>query len=285
MGSPIDGGVVVITGASSGIGEHLARLAAPRAKKLVLVARRRARLEALARALEAAHPALELVIEEVDLASRAATDALAARLAALPVDVLVNNAGVGLLGVFDRSEPGAVRAMLDLNVDAPLALTRAVLPGMVARARGGILNVSSGFGLSFLPGFAAYIGTKHFVTGFTEALRADLTGTGVRATQVCPGPVDTEFESRVGNFTGRRPPRLLTVSAERCARVALQGFDRDRALVVPGVILSAVMAMNAITPRFVLRLFASLGAGPLRKAELAARGAAPVARTSRGDGG
>lgn len=270
MGSPVDGGVVVVTGASSGIGEHLARLVAPRAKKLVMVARRRARLEALAAELSAAHPGLTLGVEEVDLADRAATDALAARLAEAPIDVLVNNAGVGVMGVFDRNDPAAVRAMLDLNVDALVTLTRAVLPGMVARRRGGVLNVSSGFGLSFLPGFAAYIGTKHFVTGFTEALRADLAGTGVRATQVCPGPVDTEFESRVGNFTGRRPPRLVAISAERCARVALKGFDKDRALVVPGAVMTLMLTLNALTPRFVLRLLSSLGAGPLRRAELAA---------------
>jgi hypothetical protein len=143
---------------------------------------------------------------------------------------------------------------------------------MVARKSGGILNVSSGFGLGFLPGFAAYIGTKHFMTGFTEALHADLAGTGVVVTQVCPGPVATEFEQNIGNFTGKKVPSFLEISARRCARAAFHGFRRRRALVIPGLFITAVLWLARYSPRFLARLFATL-LGPLvRKRQLRAAG-------------
>jgi short-subunit dehydrogenase len=129
---------------------------------------------------------------------------------------------------------------------------------MVARRRGGVLNVSSGFGLAVLPMFAAYIASKHYVTGLTEALRSELVGTGVVATQVCPGPVATEFESNIGNKTGKKPPALVEISPEQCARAAIAGFDRGRAIVVPGTVMKVVMLINALSPRFARRLFASI---------------------------
>src|SRR5262249_28103797 len=163
-----------ITGASSGIGREMARLLAPRAKTLVLVARRRERLEELKAELLRAYGTLVVFVEPCDLAESGAWKALAdaVRGRVGDVDVLINNAGVGDMGVFDRSDPDRLERMITVNVVAPAMLTRALLGPMVAKGRGGILNVSSGFGLSFLPGFAGYIGTKFFVTGFTEALRA-----------------------------------------------------------------------------------------------------------------
>ena len=137
-------------------------------------------------------------------------------------------------------------------------LTIAFLPGMVQRNRGGVLNISSGFGLAVMPMFAAYCATKHYVTGLTEALVADLGGTDVVATQVCPGPVRTEFEEVMGNQTGKKVPAFVEISAEQCARESVRGFDRGRALVVPGFIMKIVMIINELSPRLTRRLVASL---------------------------
>lgn len=271
MGSLLDDAVVMITGASSGIGRELARQLAPRAKTLILVARRRDRLEELRAELAALRPELGVHLEVRDLADTTALKAMVAsvREAVGDVDVLINNAGVGDLGIFDRSDARKIECMITLNVTSLALLTHALLPSMVEKRRGGILNVSSSFGLAFLPGFAAYIGTKHFVTGFTESLRADLAGTGVTVTQICPGPVATEFEQNVGNFTGQKIPSFVEISGERCARIALRAFERGRALVIPGFLMRAVMLMTALTPRFALRIFANVVGRTLRKHQLA----------------
>jgi hypothetical protein len=281
MGSPIDRGTVLVTGASSGIGMEIARQVAPRARALVLVARREERLAKLRAELVAAHPALEVEVIAADLAKPEQVDVLVAELKkrGLEVDVLVNNAGVGLMGVFDRADPAKVRAMIDLNVTSLALLTLALLPGMVERRRGGLLNVSSGFGMAVMPAFAAYIGTKHFVTGFSEALIADLAGTNVTVTQVCPGPVATEFEQQIGNFTGQKPPGFVEISAERCARAAIRGFDRRRAIVVPGALIKLVMIVNGVSPRFMRRLFARIVGRFARPKQLAAEA---VSEASRG---
>lgn len=274
MTSAIDGGVVLVTGASSGIGMAIAKLVAPRARVLILVARRVERLASLKEELLAGGAsALDVEIVGCDLSRREEVRALVEQLAARglgDVDVLVNNAGVGLMGAFDRADVARVTAMLDLNVTAPTLLTAAYLPGMVARRRGGVLNVSSGFGLAVMPSFAAYIATKHFTTGFSEGLVADLGGTGVTVTQVCPGPVATEFEGQIGNFTGTKVPGLLEISAEKCAAVAIRGFDCGRAMVIPGLWMKLVLALNDLSPRFLRRAFARLIGVVARKKELAA---------------
>ncbi|HQY62520.1 MAG: SDR family oxidoreductase [Myxococcales bacterium] len=269
---PLDG-TVLVTGASSGIGLELSKLFAARAKRLVLVARRKDRLDALADELGRAHPSLEVRAEACDLGAPDEAVRLVERLAGegVDIDVLVNNAGVGLMGMLDLAEPARVRAMLDLNVTSLVALTQACVGPMVARGRGGILNISSGAGLTLMPGFAAYVGTKHFVTGFSEALRCDLSGTGVTVTQVCPGPVATEFEQNAGNFTGMKVPGLIEISALTCARQAFAGFRRGRAIVVPGLVMKVLLGLAALTPRWVVRLYTSFASRLMRKRELATR--------------
>lgn len=258
--SAIDGGTVLVTGASSGIGMAIARHIAPRAKCLVLVARRVARLDALKEELAKAHPELRVETIACDLVDREATRKLPAEVTArgLEVDVLVNNAGVGMMGAFDRADIDKVIAMIDLNVTSLTILTRAFLPAMVAKKKGGVINISSGFGLAVMPSFAAYCATKHYVTGLTEALVSDLAGTGVVVTQVLPGPVATEFEQQIGNFTGMQAPGIVEITAERCARSAIRGFDWGRAMVVPGILIRLVMLVNALSPRLMRRLFASI---------------------------
>lgn len=256
MKSPIDGGVVLITGASAGIGHEIARQIAPRAKALVLVARRADRLDELAAKLRAAHKSLDVATFAVDLTNRDAlarmADDVEARFGG--VDVLVNNAGVGDFGCFDLAAWEKMEFMLELNVRAPMFLTHRFVRDMVARRRGGVLNISSSYGLTFNPGFAGYIGTKYFVTGFSEALGLDLAGTGVTVTQACPGPVESEFLDNVGNFTSLKPPGFVTISAARCARTAIRAFDCRRAMVTRGWIVWALMRIAAWTPNVVLRL-------------------------------
>jgi short-subunit dehydrogenase len=258
--SAIDGGTVLVTGASSGIGMAIARLVAPRAKTILLVARRVERLEELKRALVEERSTLRVEVIPCDLSSREEVAKLVAAVGerGIEVDVLVNNAGVGMMGMFERADAAKTTFMIDLNVTSLTLLTLAFLPRMVERGRGGVLNISSGFGLGVTPLFAAYLATKHYVTGFTEGLCADLAGTGVVVTQVCPGPVRTEFEQTMGNASDAKVPAFVEISAEHCARAAVGGFDRGRAMVVPGITMKVVMLINALSPRFLRRVFAGL---------------------------
>jgi uncharacterized protein len=272
--SAIDNGLVLVTGASSGIGMAIARQIASRAKTLILVARRVKILEELKAELVKANPKLNVEVFACDLADREATKGLPARLkekSVDEVDVLVNNAGVGMMGAFDRADPDKLANMIDLNVTGPTLLTRALLPGMIERKRpGGVINISSGFGMAVMPSFAAYCATKHYMTGFTEALVSDLAGTNITVTQVCPGPVATEFEQQIGNFTGMQAPSFVEISAKRCARSAIRGFDWGRAMVIPGIVMRIVMLINALSPRFMRRVVASVLGRIARQKELSA---------------
>ncbi len=273
MGSAIDRGAVLVTGASSGIGMAIAREVASRAKTLVLVARRVQRLEELRAELSKTRSDLRIEVIACDLSDREQTRSLHGEVTArgIDIDVLVNNAGVGLMGAFDRADPERLLSMIELNVTSLTLLTRAFLPSMIGRRRGGVLNISSGFGLSVLPSFAGYIATKHYVTGLNEALVADLAGTGVTATQVCPGPVATEFEQGIGNYTGKKVPSFIEITPEACARAAIQGFDRGRAMVVPGFLIKLALLLNAVSPRFLRRIVAGALGKVARDKELGAR--------------
>ncbi|MCB9639685.1 MAG: SDR family oxidoreductase [Myxococcales bacterium] len=252
----IKGETVLLTGASAGIGTELARQMAPEAGTLILVARREDRLLALKDELEKKHKELRVLVRACDLTDQ---DALTGLLDSLEqegeeIGILVNNAGFGDMSVLAFAEWEKLQRMIQLNVTALTYLTHRLLGGMLKRGKGGILNISSGFGLTFMPGFASYVGTKHYVTGFTESLRCEVQKQGIVVTQVCPGPVATEFESVAGNPTGRSFPKLVEISAEQCARESLRGFYRGRALVKPGFVMRFVMFLGAISPRFTMRL-------------------------------
>src|SRR5262249_29144015 len=163
-----------------------------------------------------------------------------------PIDVLINNAGFGDFHCFDLASWPTVEQMLDLNVKSLAYLTWKLLPGMVARARGGILNVSSGAGLEPVPGFSAYVGTKHFVTGFPGPVRLGVKPRGVVVSQPCPGPVATEFNA-VASYVATEP-KFVRLDAAACARWALAAFGRGRALIVPGVWMNIAMFLGAVTP-------------------------------------
>lgn len=266
---PIDGGTVLITGASAGIGRELAKQLAPRARMLILLARRVGRLNELQASLLERHPGLQVLTLPVDLSDENDVDrALAeARERAGVIDVLVNNAGVGDQGLSDQADWARVRTLLRTNVLAVAHLTTALVPAMVERRRGGVLNMGSGAGLTIMPAAAAYSASKHFMDGFSEALRADLAGTGVVVTQVCPGPVDSEFDQVAGSAGGMTggPPQFLRISAAQCAREALAGFDRCAPLVFPGRPYRIMMGALPLLPRALFRRQAARSATRIRE--------------------
>ena len=268
---PLDGGTVLLTGASAGIGRALAVELSARAGTLVLLARRVERLEELHVGLTARHPQLTVLVVPADLSDEGEVDRALAQVRERvgAVDVLVNNAGLGHLGLFDRTDWARNRAIVATNVTAVVQLTTSLVPDMVRRGRGGILNIGSGAGLTVLPAAAAYTASKHFIDGFSEALRADLAGTGVVVTQVCPGPVDSEFDEVAGSRGGMTggPPQWLRISAAQCAREALAGFDRGAPLVIPGQSFRLLMRLLPVLPRRVQRLQAGRGAARLRAAQ------------------
>lgn len=253
---PIDGGTVLITGASSGIGLELARSFAARAGHLVLVARREALLNQLADELRLAHPQLRVTVARCDLGSVADIDALLTRLAADvgDIDVLVNNAGLGDLGAFHLADGDKLQQLLAVNVLGLTHLTHRLIGGMYQRRRGGVLNVSSGFGLEILPGVAVYAGSKHYVTAFTEVLRLEARSFGVVVSQLCPGPVATEFDQRASHPGAREIPAFLHQDATACARIGFQGFRRGRAIIVTTPWLRPLLWLGAVSPRWLKRL-------------------------------
>lgn len=257
-------GTVLITGASSGIGRELALEFASRTQALVLVARRTERLERLRTELLARHSNLKVIALSADLSDEREIEALLRRVEEQvgPVDVLVNNAGLGYSALFDQSDWGRTRQLLHTNILAVIQLTSALVPGMVKRRRGGVINIGSGAGFTVLPSAASYVGSKHFIAGFSEALRADLAGTGVVVTQVCPGPVRSEFDEMAGSLGGMIGglPNILRIGAAQCAREALAAFERGDARVYPGRAYRALMRILPLFPLWLRRRQAANGA-------------------------
>jgi short-subunit dehydrogenase len=243
----------LVTGASSGIGAELARAFAERGRALVLTARRRERLDALATELRQRHGvAVEVFV--ADLAQADGPEALMGAVAArgIALDTLVNNAGFGLVGRFAELPAEGQLEMLALNIVAPTKLCRLVLPELIARRAGGILNVASTAAFQAGPNMAVYYASKAYVLSLSEALHEEARRHGVKVTALCPGPTLTEFQERAGMRLGRFL-KLGLVSAAEVARAGVRGFEAGRAVVVPGVgnRLGAVGAQ--LLPRFVAR--------------------------------
>lgn len=268
-------GIVLITGASAGIGHELAREFGARSETLVLVARRLGRLEELRAELLGRYPGLKVVALAADLSDEQEIEKLLTKVSeqAGAVDVLVNNAGLGDSVLFDRSEWTRTRQVLRTNTSAVAQLTSALVPGMVKRGRGGVLNIGSGAGLTALPNAAAYVGSKHFVAGFSEALLADLSGTGVTVTQVCPGPVESEFDQVAGTPGGMigEPPPFFRITAAQCAREARAGFERGKPRVFPGRAYRFLMKMLPLIPMWMRRKQAANLAARLRRGETSSK--------------
>ena len=252
----LDNCSAVVTGASAGIGRELARQLAARAKLLVLVARRRDRLEELREELQSKNPALRVEIRDIDLSNLEQTMQLAGFLKNESIDFLINNAGVGDHGSFATADPIHVNEQVLVNVLALTALTRALLPRMIAQKRGAILNVSSSAGFLPLPGIAAYAATKAYVTSFSEAIRGETRSCGITVTALCPGPVDTEFAAVANRESRGEKPRsgLMHVAVEKVAQAGLSAIEQDKALIIPGLAMKIVMAITRGLPLSAIRL-------------------------------
>jgi len=245
--------VALITGASAGLGVDFARQLSAQGKQLVLVARRRDRLDALAAELGNARAV------EMDLSEAGAADRLIADLAAHgeQVDLLVNNAGFGLTGRFAELDGPRQRQMIDLNCGALIELAHAVLPAMIERKQGRILNVASTAAFQPGPGMAVYFATKAFVLSFSEALHEEVKRHGVTVSALCPGPTATEF----GQVAGFGPSNLLDkVAADSASvvRAGLAGLDNGKAVIIPGLMNKSTAQAHRFFPRSWVRKAAGM---------------------------
>src|SRR5438445_11767999 len=237
-GMKINGCNALITGASAGIGREFRRRLASRARTLVVIARREQRLNELREELQDWHAQLNLHVRVVDLSDKSQIDELVRWLQEnkIDIDFLINNAGIGDQGPFATIEPGRLNAMIQINITALTLFTRKLLPQMISQKRGAILNVSSSAGFLPIPAVAVYAASKAYVNCFSEALRAELRGTGVRVTALCPGPVHTEFGDVAKRPRGEpeRGPEFVYVSVEQVVRDALDAIENHKPSVMTG---------------------------------------------------
>jgi short-subunit dehydrogenase len=243
----------VVTGASSGIGAAIAKELASRGQQVVVVARSADKLETLAKELTAQGVRADAL--PADLSDRAQRAELLDRVRALGLEphILVNNAGLSTLGPVHASDPEAELNLLEVDVLAVADLCSRFLPGMVERGQGAVLNVASTAAFQPLPGQAAYGGAKAFVLSYTQSLAAELHGTGVTATALCPGPVETGFADVAGfDDFGNVLPRILYQSAEAVAKTAVNGLARGQLVAIPGFANRAASVISQVTPRSLL---------------------------------
>jgi short-subunit dehydrogenase len=243
---------VVVTGASSGIGEEFARRFAERGHPVTVVARRVERLEVLAQSLRDRF-GVELEVIGADLETTRGRSSIVRAIRRLGAIVLVNNAGFGTRGRSTDLDPARERAEVQVDVVTPHELTLAALPAMVAAGTGGVINLGSTAAFQPLPFMSTYAACKAFVLHYSEALAEELRGTGVRVMALCPGPVPTEFGHVAGVQDYMRLARPMQVSVERCVAAALRAFDRGHAVCVPGA-LNATLALGPkLAPRALVR--------------------------------
>ena len=243
--------VALITGASAGLGVDFARQLSARGHRLVLVARRKDRLDALAEELGNAR-ALAIDLSKANAATKVMADLEAA---GEEVEVLINNAGFGLIGRFAKRDPKQLRRMIDLNVGALTDLCRAVAPRMIERKSGSILNVASTAAFQPGPNMAVYFATKAFVLSMSEALHEELKPHGVRVTCLCPGPTRTEF-GEVAGFGGSGLFERVAMESPRVVEIGLKALDRNKAVVVAGALNRIGAASTRFAPRAVVRKIA-----------------------------
>jgi short-subunit dehydrogenase len=249
-------GRVLITGASAGIGAELAREFAKHGHALVLVARSKDKLTALAGELNAAHDTDALVIVE-DLSRKGCAQAIVDELAdrGIEIDILVNNAGVLDVGPFADTATDVYDNMVALNVAALTSLTSLLLPAMVGRKFGRILNVASLAAFQPLPSMAVYAATKAYVLSLTEALSEELRGTGVKVTALCPGLTDTSMVTSIKakSATAQATPNMLISDPKDVAKQAYKATMSGQTILVPGIPNQIAAAWAQVTPRWLTR--------------------------------
>ena len=237
-------GWAVVTGASSGLGAIFADQLAQRGHSLVLTGRDHARLSAVARQVGQTAPDVDVELVVGDLGTDDGIDALVTHLDARVIDVLVNNAGFGTYGPFSELDAGREHQLLAVNVDALVRLTHAVLPGMLARGRGGILNVASTIAFQPGPYQATYGASKAFVLSLSQALWAETRGSGVSVTALCPGATRTGFVDALVSDVSHTAIYRRLAAPEPVVAAGLRALDRGRAVVVSGW-RNRVMSMGA----------------------------------------
>ena len=243
--------VALVTGASAGLGVEFARQLSKRGHRLVLAARRKERLDELARELGNAR-AVAIDLSKKDSAAKLMADIEAN---GESVDLLVNNAGFGLIGRFAELDARRERQMIDLNVGALTDLCRAVAPAMIARKSGAILNVASTAAFQPGPNMAVYFATKAFVLSLSEAIHEELKPYGIKVSCLCPGPTRTEFGD-VAGFGGNGLFHKVAMNAAEVVETGLKGLDSNRAVVVAGWMNKLTAASTRFAPRSVVRKIA-----------------------------
>jgi short-subunit dehydrogenase len=240
--------VALVTGASSGIGRAIAVELAAQGSDLVVVARRRDRLEALAEELRAAHGVkVDVLVADVTVADELAAVEERVRHGSPPVDLLVNNAGAGGQGAFADVPVDRTQSQILLNVMAPVRLTHAALEQMVPRRRGGVLNVSSIAGLQPMPNVATYAASKAYLSSFSHAVHEEVRHRGVTVTALLPGFTRTEFHE-VANISRSVVPGPAWMKADVVARAGLRAVARGRAQCVPGLGYRILTVISGLTP-------------------------------------
>jgi short-subunit dehydrogenase len=237
--------LAAVTGASSGIGAEFARALAARGYRLLLIARRRDRLEELARELPAE-------VFPADLVDDADLHGVEARLREAPdLELLVNNAGFGISGPFATADIEGQDRMHRLHVTATMRLTHAALGGMVSRGKGGVINVASVAGFVTNPGAISYCATKTWINSFTEGLYLELKAAGspVRVQTLCPGFTYSEFHDAAAMDRTKLAPAAWWLTAESVVRESLEGLDRDQLYVIPSFRYRALVAVVNRLPR------------------------------------
>jgi short-subunit dehydrogenase len=246
----------LVTGASSGIGSEIAGVLAGRGLGVTLVARSEAKLQSLADQLRSKHGVrAEVIVADLtdETSRRGIVSELEAR--SLAVNVLVNNAGLSTMGPVHRSDPAKELAMVRTDVEAVVHLCSLLLPGMVERRSGVVLNVASTAAFQPLPGQAGYGASKAFVLSYSHALRGELRSTGVTVTVLCPGPVETGFSEAAGISDEEAAavlPRIMWLPAAKVAQAAVSGMDANKAVVIPGVANRISSAAAWLAPRGVI---------------------------------
>ena len=243
--------VALVTGASAGLGVDFARQLSKRGHRLVLAARRKERLDELAKELGKARAVA------IDLSKTGAAAKLMADIEANgeTIDLLVNNAGFGLIGRFAELDAKRERQMIDLNVATLTDLCRAAAPAMIKRKSGGIINVASTAAFQPGPKMAVYFATKAFVLSLSEALHEELKPHGIHVTCLCPGPTRTEF-GNVAGFGGNGLFDRVAMESPDVVKAGLDGLDRNKAVVVPGLVNKITANSTRFAPRSVVRKIA-----------------------------
>jgi uncharacterized protein len=246
---------IVITGASSGIGAALAESLATKAKTLILIARRKELLENLSQKIRTINPSLKVIICPSDITSVENQKKIIEQLKEqnIPIDILINNAGIGDEKYFHESDLDKLLNIIDLNIKSVVSFTHLIIQEMIKSPKGkGILFIGSGAGIAWMPGSAVYSASKHFITGFAMNLKSELDPYGIDITLATPGPVDSEFDKNAGIDGGMKggPTQKTRISSTECAIDIVRQLEKNRTLILPGKKLRRLMNMYINLPWF-----------------------------------